>query len=90
MNIHFEFFYQQSKLNPENFVLPEIVHEPEQITRSQLRGRALTKTINESLTCTVEEANAMLVQIQQEIQDALNGIPPIVNLDNFIEGDIVV
>lgn len=76
-------------VNPP-FVLPEIVHEPEQITSSQLRGRALTKTINESLRCTVEEANAMLVQIQQEIQDALNGIPPIVNLDNFIEGDIVV
>lgn len=72
------------------FILPEIVHEPEQITRSQLRGRALTKTINESLTCTLEEANAMLVQIQQEIQDALNGIPPVVNLEEFIEGDIVV
>lgn len=72
------------------FILPEIAHEPEQITSSQLRGRALTKTINESLRCTVEEANAILVQIQQEIQDALNGIPPIVNLEEFIEGDIVV
>lgn len=78
-------------VNPP-FVLPLIVHEPEQITRSQLRGRALTKTLNESLRCTVEEANTMLVQIQQEIQLALDpiSVQPIVNLDEFIEGDIVV
>lgn len=72
------------------FVLPETIHEPEQINNQQLRGRALTKTINESLRYTVEEANSVLLQIQQEIQNALTGIPPIVNLDDFIEGDIVV
>jgi len=76
-------------VNPP-FILPEIVHQPEQITRSQLRGRALTKTLNESLRFTQEEALSLLPQIQLEISNALTGIPPTIIIEDFIEGDIII
>ena len=72
------------------FVLPTIINEPKQITQSQLRGRAITKTLNESVRVTQEEALLLLSQVQTEINNALIGIPAIITIDNFIEGDIIV
>jgi hypothetical protein len=71
------------------FVLPDDIPIPVEITQSQLRGRALTQTLNESLRFTVEEANAILLQVQEEINNALTGTP-VINLTNFINGDILV
>ena len=76
-------------VNPP-FVLPDDLPVPVQITLSQLRGRALTQTLNESLRFTVEEANAVLLQVQAEINTALTGIPLVINLTDFINGDILV
>lgn len=76
-------------VNPP-FVLPEIIHEPQQITRTQLRGRAITKTLNESLRLTQQEALELLPQIQTEINNALTGIPPTIVIEDFIEGDIII
>ena len=72
------------------FILEPPVHEPIQINQSQLRGRALTKTMNESVRYTVEEALAVLVDVEAQINQALNGIPPIVVINDFINGDILV
>jgi len=76
-------------VNPP-FVLPQIKNEPIQITKSQLRGRAITKTLNKSLRLTQEEALALLPQVQLEITNALTSIPPLIVLEDFIDGDIVV
>lgn len=76
-------------VNPP-FVLPDVVHEPEHITRSQLRGRAITTTLNDSLRYTIGDANLILAQIQKEINDALTGIPPVIVIEDFINGDILV
>lgn len=64
---------------------------PIEITSSQLRGRALTETINNSLTTTVAEAQAMLAQVEQEIADALAGVNvPVVDVNSFLRQDILV
>jgi hypothetical protein len=63
------------------------------ITCNQLRGKAFTKTLNEALRYTVEEATAALPSVQQEIADALGGtIPPVtVDVNSFLkEGDVLV
>jgi len=75
-------------VNPP-FVLPVEEIIPAVLTRSQLRGRALCKTLNESLRYTQQEALSVLPQIEQEINDALTGIPPIVIIENFINSDII-
>ena len=72
-----------------SFIIEPPIHQPIIITKSQLRGRALTKTINESLRFTVEEALAIISIVEGEINQALNGIPPIVIINDFINGDIV-
>jgi hypothetical protein len=80
--------------------LPVILHpskpidytrEPIQITSSQLRGRALTETINNSLTTTIIEAQAILLQVEQEISNTLSGINiSIVDVNYFLRQDILI
>lgn len=72
------------------FIIEPFIHPPVIINFPQLRGRALNKTINESLRYTVEEALAILPFIEEQINQALNGIPPIIILEDFINGDILV
>lgn len=63
------------------------------ITCNQLRGKALTKTLNEALRYTVDEATAALPIVQQEIADALGGtVPPVeVDVNSFLNsGDTLV
>jgi hypothetical protein len=75
-------------VNPP-FVLPPEENKPVKITQSQLRGRALTKTINDSLRYTQQEALDVLAQVELEINQALTSIPPIVNIFDFIDVDIL-
>ncbi len=64
---------------------------PIQITRAQLRGRALTETFNNSITTTVVEAQAMLLQVEQEIANALAGVNiPVVDVNSFLRQDILI
>jgi hypothetical protein len=75
-------------VNPK-FVLPQEENNSVNISPSQLRGRALTKTINESLRYTQQEALNILPIVELEINNALNLIPPVVNPQDFIFDDIL-
>jgi len=69
----------------------DYTRDPIEITFSQLRGRALTETFNNSITTTVVEAQSILVQIEQEIADALAGVNiPIVDVNSFLRQDILI
>ena len=69
----------------------DYTRSPIQITRAQLRGRALTETLNNSITTTVSEAQAMLVQVEQEIANALTGVNiPVVDINLFLRQDILI
>jgi hypothetical protein len=89
-------FVPLSKALPLPVIVPpaqpiDYTRAPIQITRSQLRGRALTETFNNSITTTVVEAQAMLLQVEQEIADALAGINiPVVDVNSFLRQDILV
>lgn len=76
-------------VNPP-FVLPPDLPEPVRITHSQLRARALTNTINDSLRITQQEALEILPQVELEIIRALTGTPDAVNPTDFIDGDILI
>ena len=76
-------------VNPP-FVLPPKEDIPVNITLSQLKGRALTKTINESLRYTQQEALEILLTVEAEINQALVSIPPVVIPKDFIGVDILV
>ena len=76
-------------VNPP-FVLPPVIDEPIDITQSQLRARALNNTINDSLRTTIEEALAILPQVEAEITSALTGIPASIKLIDFLNGDILI
>ena len=71
------------------FVLPQEENIPVNITLSQLRGRALTKTINESLRFTQQEALDILLTVEMEINLALTLVPPYIDIYNFISNDIL-
>jgi hypothetical protein len=72
------------------FVLPQEENNSVNITLSQLRGRALTKTINESLRLTQQEALDILSIVELEINNALTSVPPSVNIFDFIFNDIII
>ncbi len=89
-------FIPLSKDLPLPVILPpsqpiDYTREPIQITSSQLRGRALTETFNNSITTSVVEAQAILSQVEQEISNALAGINiPIVDVNSFLRQDILI
>ena len=69
----------------------DYTRDPIHITLSQLRGRALTETFNNSITTTIQEAQSILSQVEQEIADALTGINiPIVDINSFLRQDILI
>jgi hypothetical protein len=72
------------------FIIEPTINQPITINASQLRGRALNKTINESLRYTVDEALAVLTLIEEQINQALNNIPPVIIIEDFINGDILL
>jgi hypothetical protein len=89
-------FIPLSKGLPLPVILPpaqpiDYTRDPIKITSSQLRGRALTETFNNSITTTVVEAQAILLQVEQEIADALAGINiPVVDINSFLRQDILI
>jgi hypothetical protein len=72
------------------YILPPEEIKQKEITISQLRGRALSKTLNESLRYTVQEALDILVDVENQINNAINFIPPTVNIYDFLENDILI
>jgi hypothetical protein len=76
-------------VNPP-FILPPENIEPVIITQSQLRGRALNDTINNSLRITQQEALEIIINVEREIQLALESIPPSINILDFLDGDILI
>ena len=72
------------------FVLAPEIQESIIITQSQLRARALNKTINDSLRITQEEALGILSKIENEINQALLSKPPCITPLDFLFGDSLI
>ena len=72
------------------FVLAPEIQEPVRITQSQLRARALHKTINDSLRITKKEALVILSEIENEIYQALLSKPTFINILDFLSGDSLI
>lgn len=62
--------------------------EKKEITKAQLRGRALNRALHESVRFTKSEAEEKLQQVEAEIEMALNGVPPYINIYDSLDGKL--
>lgn len=77
-----------SSLTSYNF--KKVDEEKKEITKSQLRGRALNRALHESVRFTKSEAEEKLQQVEQEIDMALNGIPPYINIYDSLDSNTLI
>uniref|UniRef100_A0A6C0KLZ6 Heme peroxidase n=1 Tax=viral metagenome TaxID=1070528 RepID=A0A6C0KLZ6_9ZZZZ len=75
-----------------NFIRPEDNKSPIKLTKSQLRGRAIVDSINDSLTKTITEATELYPLCKAEIEQALAGLiaPPSINPKMFLGNDFII
>lgn len=88
--VNLPFVLQHDNVKHDNVKHDNVKHEDNKhvfINQSQLRARALNKTINDSLRMTQDEALAILSNVELEIQNALDFIPASINFMDFLDGD---